>query len=153
MKLSHIILREAILPQLEAKDRHQVLKELSQLLVKVDPSLQVDEVCHLLEEREKLGSTGIGWGVAIPHGKIPTATKMLGCFGRSIEGIDFQSQDGELAHLFFVLIAPENVSGLHLKVLSRLSRILKDKSVREQLMMAKDADEIFEIISREDEKI
>ncbi len=153
MKLTSIILREAIVPRLEGKDRHQVLHELSHLLEKVDPTLNASEVYTFLEEREKLGSTGIGCGVAIPHGKIPSAKKMLGCFGRSIEGIDFQTQDGEPAHLFFVLIAPENVSGLHLKILSKLSRMLKDKSIRDQFMAAKNADEIFEIISQEDDKV
>lgn len=153
MKLSSIILKENILPRLESRDRRGVLREMSQLLAKVEPGLKEEEVYNLLEEREKLGSTGIGCGVAIPHGKIPSAKKMLGCFGKSVEGIDFQSQDGELAHLFFVLIAPENVSGLHLKVLSRLSRMLKSKAVREQFMAAQDAEEIFGIILKEDEKM
>lgn len=153
MKLTSIILKETILPSLKGHDRHQVLREMSEVLAKNEPGLKAEEVYSFLEEREKLGSTGIGCGVAIPHGKIPSAKRMIGCFGRSVEGIDFQSQDGELAHLFFVLIAPENVSGLHLKVLSRLSRMLKSKAAREQFMTAKDADEIFGIILREDEKM
>lgn len=153
MKLTSIILKENILPRLESRDRHEVLREMSRTLVKSEPGLNEEEVYNYLEEREKLGSTGIGCGVAIPHGKIPSAKRMLGCFGRSVEGVDFQSQDGEPAHLFFVLIAPENVSGLHLKVLSRLSRMLKSKAVREQFMTAKDVDDIFNIILREDEKM
>jgi len=153
MKLTSIITKEAIQPRLEARDRSQVLQELSHLIEKVEPGLKAAEVYTYLEEREKLGSTGIGSGVAIPHGKIPSAKRMVGCFGRSVEGIDFQSQDGELAHLFFVLIAPENVSGLHLKVLSRLSRMLKDKAIREQFMNAKSVDEIFSILLKEDDRI
>ncbi len=152
MKLTSIIPKEAIVPQMEATESHEALQELSYLLAKLDSSLNAQEVYTLLEEREKLGSTGIGSGIAIPHGKIPSAKKMMGCFGRSPVGIDFQSQDGELAHLFFVLIAPENVAGLHLKVLSKLSRMLKDKTVREGLMTAKGVDEIFEIFLREDDK-
>lgn len=153
MKLTSIIPSEAIEARLKAVDKAGLIAELSKLLAKIEPGLNAQEVQSILEEREKLGSTGIGCGVAIPHGKIPSAKRVLGCFGRSLEGIDFQSQDGELAHLFFVLIAPENVSGLHLKVLSRLSRMLKDKSVRESLMSAKDGAEIFEIFLREDDKL
>ena len=85
MKLTSIITKEAIQPRLEARDRSQVLQELSHLIEKVEPGLKAGEVYTYLEEREKLGSTGIGSGVAIPHGKIPSAKRMVGCFGRSVE--------------------------------------------------------------------
>ncbi|MFO1519375.1 MAG: PTS sugar transporter subunit IIA [bacterium] len=153
MILTSFLPKEAMSAQLEGKTGSEVLKELAVLLSKADPSLSVEEIRAVLEEREKLGSTGIGSGVAIPHGKLASARKIVACFGRSPEGIDFQSQDGEPAHLFFALIAPENAAGLHLKVLAKLSRLLKDRSFREALLKAQNADEIFEILSKEDDKM
>lgn len=153
MKLSSFLPREGVVSHLSAQSGEEVLRELARALALADPALNDDEVRAVLEEREKLGSTGIGSGVAIPHGKLPSAKKIVACFGRSEKGIDFQSQDGELAYLFFALIAPENAAGLHLKVLAKLSRLLKDRSSRDQLMKAKDADEIYKILSQEDEKM
>ena len=153
MKLSSFLPREGVMAHLGAQSGEQVLRELAEALCLADPSLQSAEVCAVLEEREKLGSTGIGSGVAIPHGKLASAKKIVASFGRSEKGIDFQSQDGEPAHLFFALIAPENAAGLHLKVLAKLSRLLKDREFRDQLMKAKDSDEIYKILSREDEKM
>lgn len=118
----------------------------------MEPSLKREEVAAVLLERERLGSTGIGSGIAIPHGKLPGAKRIIACFGKSDAGIDFQSQDGEKAHLFFALIAPENAAGLHLKVLAKLSRLLKDKHFRESLLQAESSQEIFQIFSKEDEK-
>jgi PTS system nitrogen regulatory IIA component len=103
-------------------------------------------------EREKLGSTGIGSGVAIPHGKIANLDHIVAAFGRSKAGIDFDSQDGEPTYLFFVLVAPENTAGLHLKALAKLSRLLKDSNFRDRLMKVPDAKAIYQIISEEDEK-
>jgi PTS system nitrogen regulatory IIA component len=153
MKLSSFLPRTGVVPHLGAQNSEQVLQELSIALCQADPSLKVDQVRSVLEEREKLGSTGIGSGVAIPHGKLASAKKIVACFGRSEKGLEFQSQDGEPAYLFFALIAPENAAGLHLKVLAKLSRLLKDRSFRDRLMKAKDADEIYEILSTEDEKM
>jgi len=152
MKITSILPREAMIASLSSRTRDQVLRELAHILSTVDPNLKEEEVWAVLCEREKLGSTGIGGGIAIPHGKLASAKHILACFGRSIEGIDFQSQDGEPTHLFFALIAPENAAGLHLKVLAKLSRLLKDKSFRENLYHAENADEIFQIFLKEDEK-
>ncbi len=153
MKLTSFLPKEAIQPSLEAKDGAGVLRELAMALCRADPALVEDEVFTVLQERERLGSTGIGSGVAIPHGKMPGAKKIVACFGRSLTGVDFQSQDGEPAFLFFALIAPENAAGMHLKVLAKLSRLLKDRSFRDHLMNAKTVDEIFDILSKEDDKI
>lgn len=153
MKLTSFLPKEAIESSLTAKEGAGVLRGLAKALVKADPALSEDEVFTVLQERERLGSTGIGSGVAIPHGKMPGAKKIAACFGRSLQGVDFQSQDGEPAFLFFALIAPENAAGMHLKVLAKLSRLLKDRSFRDHLMNAGNTDEIFEILSKEDDKI
>ncbi len=152
MKLTSILPKEAIIPHLSSQGSPEVLKELAGALCKADPSLNLEEVAAVLLEREKLGSTGIGSGVAIPHGKLATAKKIVACFGRSVEGLDFSSQDAEPAHLFFALIAPENSAGFHLKILAKLSRLLKDKSLRTHLIEARDVDEIFDLLSQEDDK-
>lgn len=153
MKLSSFLPREGVMAHLGSAESSGVLRELAQALCQADPALTLEDVYAVLEEREKLGSTGIGSGVAIPHGKLAGAKKIVACFGRSEGGIDFQSQDGEPAFLFFALIAPESAAGLHLKVLAKLSRLLKDRDFRDHLMKAKDADEIYEILSKEDDKV
>jgi PTS system nitrogen regulatory IIA component len=103
-------------------------------------------------ERERLGSTGIGGGIGIPHGKIKDLESLVLGFGLSRKGIDFESIDGEPTHIFFVLITPEDSTGLHLKLLARISRILKNDHFKERLLNATDRDEIFEIIKEEDEE-
>lgn len=152
MKLTEFMSQDAVIADLQSKDRGGVLRELAKVIKRLDSNLVEEEIFQVLMEREKLGSTGIGLGVAIPHGKLAAAKQMMACFGRSEAGVDFQSQDGEPTHLFFALIAPENCAGLHLKVLSRLSRLLKDKNFRESLIHLKTSKELFEKISEEDEK-
>ena len=110
-------------------------------------------MAHTLLEREKLGSTGIQDGVAIPHGKFKTLPYMVVLFGRSMKGIDFQAFDNKPTHLFFVLLAPEEATSEHLKLLARLSRLLKKQSLREALLQAKDAEEIYQTLCEEDKKL
>jgi PTS system nitrogen regulatory IIA component len=107
-------------------------------------------VVEVLLDREKLGSTGIGDGIAIPHGKIKDLGGVVASFGRSPEGVDFESLDQKPAHLFFLLVAPENSAGVHLKALARISRLLKHPSFRKRLMEAENEEELFQIISEED---
>ena len=152
MKITSILKPEAIVAQLSAKDKDGVLHELAQAIVKGEPSVEADKIYHVLAEREKLGSTGIGSGVAIPHGKMENLEHIVACFGRSPAGIDFESQDGEETHLFFGLIAPENSAGLHLQALAKLSRLLKNTGFRKKLLEGSDAQELFRIIAEEDEK-
>jgi len=152
MKITSILSSDSLIPELKTKDKDSVVRELAEIICKVEPSLKLPELVEVLLEREKLGSTGIGSGVAIPHGKMPNLDHIVAAFGRSKAGIDFDSQDGEPAHLFFVLVAPENTAGLHLKALAKLSRLLKDNSFRDKLMQAPDGAEIYKIISEEDEK-
>lgn len=152
MKITNILRGEAIIPELKSQDKNGVIKELAEAVIRSEPSLSGDHLYEVLLEREKLGSTGIGSGVAIPHGKLPNLERIVSAFGRSKAGIDFDSQDGEPAHLFFVLVAPENTAGLHLKALAKLSRLLKDAQFRQKLMEVPDAEAIFRAIEIEDEK-
>lgn len=108
-------------------------------------------VIEALMQREKLGSTGIGQGVAIPHGKSDAAEKLVGALGVSKKGVNFDALDGELVHVIFLLVAPPDSSGLHLKALARISRLLKDKFFRQALKDSKSLEEIKKIIQEEDE--
>ncbi len=151
MKILDILPKEAIVPELKARTKREVLEELSDALVNVKKYLKRDELVEVLMERERLGSTGIGEGVAIPHGKLKDIDQLLISFGKSTEGIDFDSMDGKPAHLFFLLVAPENSAGVHLRALAKISRLLRSVDLRRKLFNANSRDEIFEIISREDQ--
>ena len=151
MYITEIIRKEFIIEDLKAKNKRGVLTELSEILmlgpVKVDSKLMVD----VLMEREKLGSTGIGDGIAIPHGKLKGLDTLLLSFGRSREGVDFESIDSKPVHLFFLLMAPESSTGQHLKALAKISRMLKDEHFRSELMSARSADGLFKAIAEKDE--
>lgn len=152
MKIKQILSKESIIASLKSGTKEEVLRELAVLLTPRCPEASLEEISIVLQEREKLGSTGIGNGVAIPHGKLAGLTQIVTGFGRSRPGILFDSQDGKAAHLFFVLLAPENAASLHLKVLARLSRLLKDVHFRNQLLEAGNEDEIYRSIVAEDDK-
>lgn len=152
MKLLDFLQREAIAPTLVAKDKVSVLVELAQVLVATGNVASAPAAVQVLQEREKLGSTGIGEGIAIPHGKLKELDQVVAVFGRSTGGVEFDSMDGAPVHLFFLLMAPENSASTHLKALARISRLLKDRSFREELLQAASRDDLFEIIAREDEK-
>ena len=115
----------AIDDNLGSSNKPGVIRELVGLALKVEPSLDPNILVETLERREKLQSTGIGNGVAMPHGRTEIVPRIIGCVGRSREGVDFQSLDGQPTHLFFTLFIPENQEGSHLKALARLSRLLK----------------------------
>ncbi len=144
----------AIAAQIKGSTKAEVLGELTDALRRVEPSLNRDEVIRVLQERERLGSTGIGDGVAIPHGKLRTLNRLLISFGRSVEGVDFDSMDGKPAHLFFLLVAPEESVGEHLKTLARISKLLKSPAVRKRLIEADShPDALHRIIVEEEEKL
>ena len=152
MKLLDFLQKERIIPRLGARDKEGVLVELTERLVATQRIKNSREAVQVLLEREKLGSTGIGEGIAIPHGKLKELDDVVAVFGRSPDGIDFDSMDGAPAQLFFLLMAPENSASTHLKALARISRLLKDRAFREELLHADSQDDLFEIIAREDEK-
>jgi len=151
MHITEIFRKEYIIEDLKAKNKRGVLAELSEIFTlgptKVDSKLMVD----VLMEREKLGSTGIGDGIAIPHGKLKGLDTLLLSFGRSREGIDFESIDSRPVHLFFLLMAPESSTGQHLKALAKISRMLKDERFRSELMSARSAEGLFKAIAEKDE--
>ncbi|ORJ59544.1 PTS sugar transporter subunit IIA [Geothermobacter hydrogeniphilus] len=153
MKIIDLLDPAAISADLQASTKAEVLGELTDALMRVEPSLDRDEVVAILQEREQLGSTGIGDGVAIPHGKLRKLDKLLISFGRSRGGIDFDSMDGRPAQLFFLLVAPEESVGVHLKTLARISKLLKNPSVRQALLDAEDAESIYGIIARQEESL
>ena len=150
MKIQEIVPPEAILDDLRADTKEGVLRELSEVIAKSVPKLSVDSLAAILMERESLGSTGIGDGVAIPHGKVAGIERLVAAFGRSRNGVQFHSLDGKPAHLFFLIMAPENSAGMHLKALARISRLLKDERFRRSLLEAAGVDELRKILKEED---
>ncbi len=155
MKIVDFVGPELIVPQLSAHEKSAVIRELADhLAAHVTGSQKIDRevLAKVLLERERLASTAIGEGVAIPHGKLDAVGKLVAVVGRAPEGVDFDSMDGRPTHLFFVLVAPENSTGVHLKALARISRLFKDPEFRTRLMQAKDAQEIFRVIADEDAK-
>jgi nitrogen PTS system EIIA component len=151
MKIVEFLRPDAVIANVSGQTGAAVLGELCRPLAsaqKVDQQRLVDT----LLEREKLGSTGIGEGVAIPHGKVPGLPGLMASFGRAPQGIDFRAIDGRPTHLFFTLFAPENSAGAHLKALARISRIFKNAAFRDAIMKARTADEIYRLIEVEDAK-
>ena len=151
MKILDVLQKEAIVADLKAQDKKGVLEELVAPVSGITGISQQDLV-RVLMDRERLGSTGIGGGVGIPHGKLKNLDSLVLGFGLSREGVDFESIDKKATHIFFILITPENSTGLHLKLLARISRILKNDPFKQRLMNAADGDEIYNIIMEEDEE-
>ena len=150
MRLSEILSINNIIPELRAKDKKGVLGELAGAIADYDASIDKGLLVKVLVEREHLGSTGIGDGVAIPHGKLSSVKQPIVSFGRSKKGLDFDSMDGQPAFLFFLLLAPENSSGLHLQVLTKIARILKSNTLRKALMQVESREEIYQTIIQTD---
>jgi PTS system nitrogen regulatory IIA component len=152
MKFCDILSEELIIPDLQQTEKTRVLEELVGHLSAAVEGINAGELLAVLQEREKLGSTGIGDGVAIPHGKLKELKKLLAVFGKSTRGVAFNSIDGRPVHLFFLLVAPENSAGVHLKALARLSRLLKNNGFRQKLMDGADARSLYQVIVQEDEQ-
>jgi PTS system nitrogen regulatory IIA component len=152
MKLSEIIEEEDIISDLKASDKKSVLEELAEVISNHEPSINKKDIVKVLVERERLGTTGIGDGVAIPHGKLNGVRQPLISFGRSKKGMDFDAMDGQPAYLFFLLIAPENSSGIHLEILARIAKILKNSAFRKKLMEADTRKECYQTIIQNDEE-
>lgn len=152
MKIAEFLSPQAIVPDLTARTKPEVLRELAQSLSRAHPGLRSERLVEVLQEREKLGSTGIGEGVAIPHGKLGGMSQLQAAFGLSRSGVDFDSIDGRPTHLFFALVAPENSAGVHLKALARISRLFKNASFRAAILEARTSEDIYRLISQEDAK-
>jgi len=154
VKILDFLNEKAISANLESQDKKKVIQELTDLLIKageLKPKIK-DTVVELLLNREALGSTGIGQGVAIPHGKCEHVDELVGAFGISKKGINFDSLDGEPAYIFFLLLAPVESSGPHLKALARISKLLKDKYFRDSLKNAENEKTLLKIIKEEDQR-
>ena len=154
MKITDFLRDKAVSIDLLATDKEGVIRELVRLLVKSGEIKPSDEerLIPILLAREALGSTGIGQGVGIPHGKSNCVRELVGAFGLSRRGVNFDSLDGELVHIFFLLVAPEDSAGPHLKALARISRLLKDRFFRESLKEVKDEKQVLRILQQEDQK-
>ncbi len=151
MKICDVLDRNSILPDLKARNKKGILEELV-VPVAAKAGVSQKELTKVLMERERLGSTGIGGGIGIPHGKMKNLESLVLGFGLSRKGVDFESLDGQPTHIFFLLVTPENNTGLHLKLLARISRILKNDPFKSRLIEAADGDEILGIIKEEDEE-
>jgi len=153
MKILDILDKQMIIPQLASTSKEGVLRELIRVIAHVEKQVDENRLMEILLERESLGSTGIGEGVAIPHGKSKDVKRLLASFGRSLAGMDFQAMDGKPTHLFFLLVAPENSAGTHLKALARISRLMKDNVFRKRLMEVSSGEEIYSLFSAADESV
>jgi nitrogen PTS system EIIA component len=147
------VLREScVIADLKGVTKLEILTELTTALKQAGLVRDVEEAVDVIMEREKLGSTGIGDGVAIPHGKMRGLSNILCAFGRSKAGVDFDAVDRKPVHIFFLLLAPEDSAGLHIKMLSRISRILRDPLFRKRLIDEGEDKNLFNNIIREDQK-
>jgi nitrogen PTS system EIIA component len=152
MKISEILTKEHIIKDLKSCDKESVLEELSNFLKDKGEIPNKDNLLLALIEREKLGSTGIGENVAIPHAKIREIDKIITVFARSQIGVEFESLDQKPVNFIYLILAPENSTGQHLKALARISRLFKNPSLRESVLSANEIDQIYSILVDEDSK-
>ena len=151
MKLTELLAVEDIV-DLTATGKPAALSEMVRRLAETRPGLDEEEILRTLLEREALGGTGTGSGVAIPHCRTDSVSDLLVCFGRSRQGVDFDSLDGKPAHFLFMLVAPARSAGSHLSVLARISNLLHRGEVRDLLLLAPDAKSILGIIAAHEER-
>ncbi|MFA5090658.1 MAG: PTS sugar transporter subunit IIA [Candidatus Omnitrophota bacterium] len=154
MKIMDFLSKKAMLMDVKSTKKEEAIRELVDVLIEsgeIEKGYRA-KLFEALMARESLGSTAIGQGVAIPHAKSECITKLTAAFGISRKGVDFDSLDGDPAYIFFLLVAPQDSAGPHLKALARISRLLKDKYFRDALRSATDAKSIISIIEQEDEK-
>lgn len=149
MKLLDVLSKEAVLAELRSKDKKGIIEELVMPVAR-EAKVEYRDLVRVLMERERLGSTGIGGGIGIPHGKMKGLDGLLVGFGRSREGVEFDSIDGRPAHLFFLLVTPENSIDVHLRLLAQISRMLKNDVFKERLLQAADRDELLRVIREEE---
>lgn len=151
MRILDVLQKDSILVDLQASDKKGVLEELSSPVARL-AEVNAKDLVRVLMDRERLGSTGIGGGIGIPHGKLKGLKSLVLGFGLSRQGVDFESMDGRPTHIFFLLVTPENSTGLHLKLLARISKILKNDPIKERLLKAASPDEVLTIIREDDDE-
>ena len=152
MTIEEVLPEQCVLSDLEGTTKKDVVVELVSALKNAGLIQDVDKAVNVVLEREKLGSTGIGEGVAIPHGKLKGIKSILCVFGRSRQGVDFDAVDHNLVHIFFLLIAPEDSASLHLQMLSRISKLLRDPSFRKSLVESDKENNLHQKVVEEDRK-
>src|SRR3989338_5422911 len=152
MKISEILDHRAIKIGMTATTKEEALKELVDILAKVEDIGDPKGIVKALIERENLGSTGIGQGIAIPHGKTDKVTRLVAVLGVSKTGVNFDALDGEPVYIFFLLVAPKATAGPHLKALAQISRLLRDAYFCELIRKCKAEEEVFHLIKNEEEK-
>jgi len=153
MRIEEILKESCVVADMKGKTKGEALFELVDVLKKANLIYNLEKAVNVILEREKLGSTGIGDGVAIPHGKMKGIYNIVCAFGRSKEGMAFDAVDRKPVHIFFLLLAPEDSASLHLKMLSRISKILRDPSFRKRLMELTDAHDIYTNVVEEDRRL
>ena len=152
MKIDEILKKESVIADIAGENKLDVIKEMTECL-KQNNTIKNDKALYAtLMEREKLGSTGIGENVAIPHGKSDELTQIITVFARSLSGIDFESLDQKPVHFVCMVIAPAHSTGQHLKALARISRLFKNQKLREGILKAEDSNAIYSILLEEDSK-
>ncbi len=151
MKISELLNKDSIIADLKADNKKAAIKELASA-VSTATRASGDEIASVLMERERLGSTGIGGGIAIPHGKLDLIDSIVVGFGLSKKGVEYDSLDNKPVHIFFVLLTSENSTGGHLKVLAQISKLLKMEQFKKGLIAATSVDDIYNIILEQDEE-
>jgi PTS system nitrogen regulatory IIA component len=153
MKVMDILARDAVILDLGVQTKREVLAEMANALAKVEPQIEADRLLEVLLEREALQSTGIGEGVAIPHGKMVGLDRLVASFARSHEGVDFEAIDGQPTHHFFLLVVPEHSGGQYLKALARISRFFRDPTFRQRLSEVESVEDVIRAIEEEDARL
>lgn len=152
MKITDFLDKKGIKVGLESTEKEDALKELVDVLEAVKEIGDKKSIVRALVDRERLGSTGIGQGIAIPHGKTDRVNELVAILGISQKGVNFEALDGEAVYIFFLLVAPKDTAGPHLKALAQISRLLRDNYFCELLKRCKTSDEVYELIRREEDK-
>jgi PTS system nitrogen regulatory IIA component len=153
MKIMDSLVRDAVILNLGVRSKREALAEMANALAKCEPQIEAERLLEVLLEREALQSTGIGEGVAIPHGKLVGLDRLVASFARSPEGVDFEAIDGQPTHHFFLLVVPEHSGGQYLKALARISRFFRDAAFRQRLTEAEALEDVLRAIEEEDAKI
>jgi PTS system nitrogen regulatory IIA component len=146
MPLNDLVAPNAIIPALKVNGKKQTLQELAAKAAELSGQSE-RTILEILMQREKLGSTGVGNGIAIPHGKLPKLTKLFGVFARLERPIDFESLDGQAVDLVFLLLAPEGAGADHLKALARVARLLRDPEVAHKLRDSRDIEALYSVLA------
>src|ERR1700675_1973596 len=146
MPLTDLVAPQAVVPALKVNNKKQAIQELAARAAALTGQGE-REILEILQQREKLGSTGIGNGIAIPHGKLPKLERLFGLFARLDRPIDFEALDGQPVDLIFLLLAPEPAGADHLKALARIARLLRDPDIARKLRESRDADALYAVLA------